>query len=407
MHLNFNILSEIIISFSMKKLTLLFAAIIVTLTLSAQEKTDAYTFTVVKENPITPVKNQSSTSTCWSFSGVGFLESELLRMGKGTYDLSEMYIVRRNYEDKAKKFTRLHGSLNFAPGGSFADVIETIDEFGIIPNSAYTGLNYGSETHNHGEMDKVLSGYMKGISESNGLSTAWFNGFEGIMDAYLGKVPQTFTYEGKQYTPQSFAKMLGLNENDYVSITSFTHHPFYVKFPIEVPDNWRWADSYNLPLNEMMAVIDNAIMNGYTVAWASDVSEAGFSRQGIGIVPDENASENAGTDQAKWLGLSLRERNMALREKIGREMLKEKTITQEIRQQAFDNFQTTDDHGMQIYGIAKDQNGNKYYMVKNSWGETGPYKGIWYVSAPFVAYKTLSIVVNKKSLPNDIAGKLK
>ncbi len=390
----------------MKKLTLFSALLLCSVMLMAQQKTEVYTFTVVKENPITSVKNQNSTGTCWCFSGLGFLESELLRQGKGTYDLSEMYTVRKNYEDKAKKYTRLHGSLNFGPGGSFADVIESIDDYGLVPNSVYTGLNYGSVTHNHSEMDKALSGYIKGIAESNSLTTAWFNGFSGILDAYLGNTPDTFTYEGKQYTPQSFAKMLGLNQNDYVSITSFTHHPFYTKFAIEVPDNWRWADSYNLPLDELIETIDNAINNGYTVAWASDVSEAGFSREGIAIVPDENAPENAGSDQAKWLGLSPREKTNALRDKIGKEMLKEKTVTQETRQEAFDNFQTTDDHGMQIYGIAKDQNGNKYYMVKNSWGETGPYKGIWYVSEAFVRYKTLSAVVNKKALPASVSKKL-
>jgi len=390
----------------MKRLTLFSALLLCSVMLMAQQKTEVYTFTVVKENPITSVKNQNSTGTCWCFSGLGFLESELLRQGKGTYDLSEMYTVRKNYEDKAKKYTRLHGSLNFGPGGSFADVIESIDDYGLVPNSVYTGLNYGSVTHNHSEMDKALSGYIKGIAESNSLTTAWFNGFSGILDAYLGNTPDTFTYEGKQYTPQSFAKMLGLNQNDYVSITSFTHHPFYTKFAIEVPDNWRWADSYNLPLDELIETIDNAINNGYTVAWASDVSEAGFSREGIAIVPDENAPENAGSDQAKWLGLSPREKTNALRDKIGKEMLKEKTVTQETRQEAFDNFQTTDDHGMQIYGIAKDQNGNKYYMVKNSWGETGPYKGIWYVSEAFVRYKTLSAVVNKKALPASVSKKL-
>lgn len=390
----------------MKKLTLLFAVTMITLFVWAQDKTGAYTFTVVKENPITSIKNQASTSTCWCFSSMGFLESELIKAGKGTYDLSEMYTVRRNYEDKAKKYARLHGNLNFAPGGSFADVIETIDEYGLMPNSAYEGLNYGSKTHNHGELDKILEGYMKGIAGSKTLSTAWYKGFDGILDAYLGEVPANFTYDGKQYTPQSFAKMLGLKQSDYVSITSFTHHPFYTKFPIEVPDNWRWADSYNVPLNEMIEIINNAIMNGYTVAWGADVSEIGFGRDGIAIVPDENATENAGTDQAKWLGLSDRERNITLQGKVGKEVMKEKNITQEMRQEAFDNFQTTDDHGMQIYGIAKDQNGNKYYMVKNSWGEAGPYKGIWYASVPFVEYKTLNIMVNKKALPAAIAKKL-
>lgn len=390
----------------MNRILSLFAALMLTLLVSAQETATAYTFTVVKENPITSIKNQFNTGTCWSFSGVGFLESELLRMNKGEHDLSEMYIVRKNYEDKAVKYARLHGNLNFSPGGSFADVVETIDDYGILPDSIYKGLHYGTDSHDHGEMDKVLKGYMKSLVENNTLTTAWFNGFKGILDAYLGEVPQTFIYEGKRYTPQSFAALLGLKSDDYVSLTSFTHHPFYSKFPIEIPDNWRWADSYNLPLDEMIAVIDNAIMNGYTVAWASDVSEPGFSRLGIAIVPDENAPENAGSDQAKWLDLSPREKNNFVREKIGREILKEKTITQEMRQQDFDNFKTTDDHGMQIYGIANDQNGNKYYMVKNSWGMTGPYNGIWYASEAYVRYKTTSIVVNKKALPPAIAKKI-
>lgn len=389
----------------MRKLTLFVSALLFSIALTAQDEAGAYNFTVVKENPITTVKNQQNTSTCWSFSGVGFLESELIRMGKGTFDLSEMYIVRRNYEDKAKKYVRLHGNLNFAPGGSFADVVETIDEYGIIPNDVYEGMNYGSETHNHGEMDKVLSGYMEGLTKANGLSTAWYNGFAGIMDSYLGEVPEKFMYKGKEYTPHSFADMLGLKGSDYVSFTSYTHQPFYTGFPLEIPDNWRWAISYNVPVDEMISVIDEAIMKGYTVAWASDVSEAGFSRTGIAIMPDENAPENAGTDQAKWLGLSSRQKDVAMRDKIGKEVLKEKSITQEMRQVAFDNFETTDDHGMQIYGIAKDQNGNKYYMVKNSWGETGPYKGLWYVSEPFMRYKTMSIVVNKGAVPTDIAKK--
>lgn len=390
----------------MKKISVVFIALLATTFLSAQTAADVYTFNVVKENPITPVKNQSSSSTCWSFSGVSFLESELLRMGKGEFDLSEMYIVRRNYEDKAQKHARVHGSLNFAPGGSFADVVETLDEYGVMPEEAYRGLNYGSETHNHGEMDKVLKGYMDGIIGARSLSPVWNRAFSGILDSYLGETPETFTYNGKSYTPQSFRDFLGLKQSDYVSLTSFTHHPFYKPFAIEVPDNWRWALSYNLPVDEMMAVIDHAIMQGYTVAWASDVSEVGFSRSGIAIVPDENAAENAGSDQAHWLGLSSRERDAELRNRVGKEILAEKSITQEMRQLAFNNYQTTDDHGMHIYGIAKDQNGNKYYMVKNSWGETGPYKGIWYASEAFVRYKTLSAMVNKNAVPRDMAKKL-
>ena len=365
-----------------------------------------YQFKVVKENAVTSVKNQSSTGTCWSFSGVAFLESELLRMGKGKFNLSEMYIVRRNYEDKALKHARLHGSLNFAPGGSFADVIETLDAYGVMPDEAYHGLHYGSEIHNHGELDKILKSYMDGVIGASRLTPVWYKGISGILDSYLGEVPEMFRYNGKEYTPHSFAAELGLKQEDYISLTSFTHHPFYKPFAVEVPDNWRWALSYNLPVDEMMEVMEQAVMKGYTIAWASDVSEAGFSRDGIAIVPDEEAPENAGSDQARWLGLSSRERDAEIRARIGRELLKEKEINQEMRQVAFDNYATTDDHGMQIYGIAEDQNGNKFFMVKNSWGETGPYKGYWYVSFPFVSYKTMSIVLHKDALPASIAQKL-
>lgn len=387
----------------MNKLFAIFTLFLVTATMTAQ---NAYTFTVIRENPVTSVKNQASTGTCWSFSGVGMLESELIRMGKGTFDLSEMYIVRRNYEDKAQKYARVHGSLNFAAGGSFADVIETIDDFGIIPEEAYKGLNYGSDTHNHGELDKILKGYMDGIVGNQKLSPVWQQGFSGVLDTYLGEVPESFKYEGKQYTPHTFADFLGLNQDDYISLTSFTHHPFYKPFAIEVPDNWRWAHSYNLPVEELMEVMEYAIMEGYTIAWASDVSEAGFSRDGIAIVPDEHAVENAGSDQARWLGLSSRERDANLRMRVGSEFLAEKQITQEMRQHSFNDYSTTDDHGMQIYGIAKDQKGNKFYMIKNSWGDTGPYKGLWYASDPFVRYKTLSIVLHKDALPVAISHKL-
>lgn len=387
----------------MNKFILIFTLFLVTIGVSAQ---GAYEFSVVKENPITPVKNQSSSGTCWSFSGVGMLESELIRMGKGTFDLSEMYIVRRNYEDKATKYARLHGHLNFAAGGSFADVVETLDDFGILPEEAYKGLNYGSETHNHGELDKVLKGYMDGIIGARSVTPVWREGFSSILDTYLGKVPETFVYEGKEYNAHSFRDWLGLKQDDYISLTSYTHHPFYTAFPIEVPDNWRWANSYNLPIDELMEVMEHAIMEGYTIAWASDVSEAGFSRSGIAIIPDENAPENAGSDQEMWLGQSPRERDADLRTRVGKEVLSEKTISQEMRQEAYDRYETTDDHGMQIYGMAKDQQGNTFYMVKNSWGETGPYKGLWYASEPFVRYKTMSIVLNKKAIPSSIAKKL-
>lgn len=390
----------------MRKLTFILVAFLISVSMSAQDEKKGYEFTVIKENAITSVKNQANTGTCWSFSAMSFLESELLRMGKGTHDLSEMYNVRRNYEDKADKYARTHGHMIFAQGGSFADVVETLDEYGLVPEEAYTGLLDGNDRHNHTEMEKVLAGYVKGLIPGRSLSKQWKVAYNGILDTYMGEKPETFTYEGKTYTPQQFRDYLGIKQSDYISITSYTHEPFYKSFAIEVPDNWRWAHSYNLPVDEMMESIDHALLNGYTIAWASDVSEAGFTRQGIAVMPDENAVENAGTDQAKWLGLSESERKSSMSGKIGSEILKEKTITQEMRQEAYDNYETTDDHGMHIYGIAKDQEGNKYYMVKNSWGETGPYNGLWYASEAFVRYKTMSIVINKASLPKNVAKKL-
>lgn len=393
----------------MNKFILVATILLASLSIMAQSQTDGYNFTVVKENPITCIKNQANSGTCWSFAGVGFLESELLRMGKGTYDLSEMYIVRRNYEDKAIKYARLHGHLNFSAGGSFADVFETLDDYGVVPIDEYQGLMYGEENHKHSEIDNLLEQYMKGVvtNKNRKLSPSWFKGYNGILDAYFGEKPSNFQYGGKIYTPQEFAAYLGLKADNYVSLTSFIHHDFYREFPVEVPDNWRWANSINLPLDELIETIDNAIMNGYTVAWATDVSEIGFTRSGIAIVPDLETSENAGSDQAHWLGLTPGERTDEIRRKVGKEILKEKVITQEHRQIGYDNYETTDDHGMQIYGIAKDQEGNKFYMVKNSWGETGPYKGLWYASETFVKYKTMSIVTHKDALSKTIAEKIK
>lgn len=377
---------------------------------TTEQKTDeGYKFEVVKENPITSIKNQASSGTCWSWSGVAFLESELIRTGKGNIDLSAMYIVRRNYFDKGVKYVRMNGTMNFAQGGSFADVIETLDEYGVIPLDQYQGLNYGTENHQHSEVFAALDGYIQAINKKpNGgvLTTAWKNGFNGILDAFFGVIPQTVTYNGKSYTPQALAKELGLKSENYVSLTSFTHHPFYQPFAIEVADNWRWAPSYNLPIDDLMATMDNAIMNGYTIAWGADVSEIGFTRDGLAVMPDDTAQDNIGSDQAHWLGLSKRDKDAALRAKVGKGPMVEKKITQEMRQTAFDSQETTDDHGMQIYGIAKDQNGNKYYMVKNSWGEAGAYKGLWYASEAFVKYKTLNVIVNKTSIPKDISKKL-
>ncbi len=368
---------------------------------------DGYQFTTVKEVKISPVKNQNRTGTCWCFSGLGFLESELLRMGKGEYDLSEMFIVNHSYKDKADKYVRLHGYLNFAQGGSFGDVLYAAKHYGLVPESVMNGLNYGENMHVHGEMESAAANYLKAIikNPNRKLSTAWKKGFDGIIDAYLGELPEKFTYNGKEYTPKSFAEELGLNIDDYVSLTSFTHHPFYSTFPIEVQDNWRWDLSYNLPIDELMQVFDNAINNGYSIAWASDVSEKGFSRNGVAVAADIESMERSGSDQDRWLGLSQTQKDQEIK-KMLEKPCQEIKVTQELRQEEYDNYKTTDDHGMLIYGIAKDQTGKKFYMVKNSWGTDNKYKGTWYASETFVAFKTMNIVVHKNAIPKEIRAKL-
>lgn len=368
---------------------------------------EGYVFTTVKELKITPVKNQNRTGTCWCFSTLGFLESELLRMGKGEYDLSEMFIVSKNYKDKAEKFVRLHGELNYAQGGSLEDVLQAWKDYGIVPESVMNGLQYGEDMHVHNELESASRAYLDQIikNPNRKLSTAWKKGFDGIIDAYLGTAPEKFTYNGKEYTPKSFAAELGINPDDYVSLTSYTHHPFYSEFAIEVQDNWRWATSYNLPIDELMQVFENAINTGYTIAWGADVSEKGFTRNGIGVIPDIESMERSGSDQDRWLGLSTSEKDAEIK-KMMEKPCKELEITQEMRQEAYDNYETTDDHGMQIYGITKDQTGKKFYMIKNSWGTDNKYKGTWYISENFVKYKTMNIVVHKDALPQAIKDKL-
>ena len=397
----------------MKQILIWFVALAaITIQAKAQEQEkkneEGFQFTVVKENPITPVKNQSSTGTCWSFSSLGFMESELLRMGKSEYDLSEMFVVSRAYTDKADKYIRLDGALNFAQGGGFDDYLYVIRKYGMVPNEVMPGLNYGEDVHRHGELTAVLTGIVEAVKKNPNrkLSTAWKNAFQGALDAYLGEIPETFEYKGTTYTPISFAASLGFNPDDYISITSFTHHPYYTQFALEIPDNWLWGTSFNVPIDEMMSVIDHAIMEGYTVLWASDVSEQGFGRNGIAMYPTTDPREMIGSDQARWLEMSATERSNAFRN-LKAPVAEIKEVTQEMRQEAYDNKQTTDDHGMQIYGIAKDQNGTKYYMVKNSWGDdAGNYKGLWYVTEKFVQYKTMDIQVHKNSIPRDIKKKL-
>lgn len=393
---------------------ILFSALALCLALTAAAQTpdnnaSGYAFTDVKILPTTPVKDQSRSGTCWCFSTLSFLESEIIKAGGEPMHLSEMWIVRHSFMDKAEKYIRLHGSLNFAEGGASHDVTEGIKAHGIVPFEVYPGLNYGTEKPDFHELSVVLKDYLDAVlkaSESNKpLSTAWKRGFNAILDAYFGELPETFTYEGKEYTPESFAASLPIRMDDYVDISSFTHHPFYTRFIIEVPDNWMWGEVYNVPLDEMMAIIDNALEKGYTVSWGTDVSEKGFSRtKGIGVIPEADLEGMSGTEAERWGKLTDKEKEAALYkfDKPG----KERAITQQMRQEAFDNFETTDDHGMLIMGTATDQNGTPYYKVQNSWNTVEPYDGFWYFSKPFVAYKTTSIMVNKQAVPKEIAKKL-
>ena len=367
---------------------------------------EGFVFTTIKENPITSIKNQNRSSTCWSFSSVAFLESELLRQGKGEFDLSEMFIVHHTMEDRAINYVRYHGDASFSPGGSFEDMVVCYEKYGMVPQDAMPGIMYGDSLPVHNELDAVAGAYVKAIGKGkfSKLTPVWKNGLRSIYDTYLGECPKEFNYNGKTYTPRTFAdEVLKLNMNDYISLTSYTHHPFYTQFNVEVQDNWRNALSYNLPIEELMEVMDNAVRKGYTFAWGSDVSEQGFTRDGIAVFPDASkGAELTGSDMAHWLGLSAADKRKELTSKP----LPEVTVTQEMRQTAFDNWETTDDHGMLIYGLAKDQNGKEYFMVKNSWGEAGKYKGIWYASKAFVAYKTMNILVHKDAIPSKIAKKL-
>lgn len=373
----------------------------------AEEK-EGYKFTTVKEIPATTVKNQYRSGTCWSFAGLALLESELIRMGKGEVDLSEMFIVRHSFAGKAVNFVRFHGNTNFGGGGAFHDVTNTIRKYGIVPESVYDGLKYGEDKHVHGEIDEVFKAYVEAIVKNSNkkLTPVWLDGFNALLDTYLGKIPEKFDYNGKQYTPTSFAKELGINADDYIPVTSFSHHPFYTKFVMELPDNWAFESIYNVTLDDMWQIVVNAINNGYTVGWATDVSEKGFSwNSGVAVVPEVKIEELSGSEKSRWEKMTEKERNdqMYKFDKPIREMI----ITQEVRQKAFDNYQTQDDHGMLITGIAKDQNGTEYLKVKNSWsGDNHVYDGYLYASKAFFLYKTTNIMLHRNAIPKDIAKKM-
>lgn len=371
------------------------------------KKGGGYLFTKVTNLDATPVQDQNNTGTCWSFSALSYFESELLRMGKGTQNLSEMFVVRQSYIDKADKFVRMHGKSNFGQGGGFWDIPYVLKNYGIVPEEVYNGKNYGGgEKHNHSELEAMLTAIVKTVTDNpqKTLTTSWKKAYTSVVDAYLGTVPESFTYQGKKYTPKEYANSLGLKMDDYVAISSYTHHPFYQPFILEVEDNWAAQPVFNVPLDDMMAVVNNAISKGYTVAWATDVSEKGFSfKNGLAIVPeDETAVAKKGEDNKQF--------NNAGADKTGTPFdapCKEKEITQQNRQEAFDNYSTTDDHGMHITGIFKDQTGKVFYHVKNSWGtKNNDCDGYLFASESFVKYKTMDIMIHKDALPADLKKKL-
>ena len=395
----------------MKKLMMMAVAAVCALPTMA-ESGDSLVFETIIANPVTSIKNQNNSGTCWCYSSLAFLESEAMKKNPKIKDLDlcESFVVNKTYLDRADRNVRTHGDASFSQGGSFYDVIYCMANYGLIPegNMPYPNTLYGDSLFNFTSFFPPMEAYIKAIAKSDAkkINPMWKKDVQGMIDNYFGKCPETFKYEGKTYTPQTFVKdYLKLDPNDYVSLTSYTHHPFYSSFILEIQDNWRWGSSYNLPLDELMRVMDEAVKNGWTFAWGADVSEEGFSRRTgknrcVATVPDTKSNAGVGSDQSKWTG-----------EKAGAKIsvadgAGEKTITQEMRQLGYDNWTTTDDHGMQIYGIAKDQNGKEYFMMKNSWGEYGPYKGFWYVSKPYAAYKTMNIVINKNAVPKDIRKKL-
>lgn len=382
-----------------------------------QKEDEGYKFTDKKVLPITSVKNQAQAGTCWCYSGLGFVEAELLRLGKGEYDFSEMFIVSNTYNDRAMAAIRTSGDVSFSQGGAFSDVLYGMKTFGLVPESCMRpGVMYGDTLSNHNELSALTDAMVAAIAKNDKLKKLQSTpegellckkAIAAVHDVYLGPRPEKFNYNGKEYTPKSFYESLGINASDYVSITSYTHHPFYEQFVLEIQDNWRHSLSYNVPIDEMMEIMDYAIENGYPIAWGSDVSEAGFRmgvRKGFCVLPADakTAASLQGSDMAHWTGMSAK----GIAEEAAKHPTPQRWVSQEERQIAYDNRETTDDHGMVIYGTAVDQMGNEYYMVKNSWGTDVSLNGMFYASKAFVRYKTMNYVVHKDAIPAAIKAKL-
>jgi len=373
-----------------------------------KEEKKAFEFTDVINVKNTSVKNQYRSGTCWSFSGVAFVEAELLRMTGKEYDLSEMFFVNHTYSDRATKYVRMNGQLNFGGGAEVTDVFRVIKLYGLVPETAYPGLEYGEPKHTHGELDILLKSYVGAVikNKNKKLTPVWHDGFDKILSTYLGELPENFEYDGIDYTPMSFVESTGFKVDDYIEMTSYSHRPYYEQFIMEIPDNWLWSSIYNVQLDEMMNTIDNALENGYTVNWGADVSDKGFAwKKGVAIIPAEEKPDLSGTEKEKWESLTTKEKKKAMYAFEG--PVEEKVITPELRQEYYDNYMVTDDHGMLIVGTAVDQEGNKFYKIKNSWGTEGHiYGGYFYASKAFVQLQTIGIAVHKDAVPKKISKKL-
>ncbi|MXN93257.1 aminopeptidase [Flavobacterium sp. Sd200] len=361
--------------------------------LSANSK-DSFIFKDVLSLDNTSVKNQGSSGTCWSYSANSFLESEMIRMGKQPVELSQIYTARNAYIEKGKNYVRMHGAITLGDGGALHDVINMYRQYGAVPQSVYTGLNYGTANNKFAEMAAINEGLLAAVVKNpNGeLTPNWVKAYTAVLDSYLGAVPETFDYKGKKYTPQTFAKeVVGINPDEYVEISSFNDHPYYEKMVLMVPDNWSLDLIYNVKMNDLTDIIDNALKKGYTVGWAGDVSEKGFSwKNGVAYIPKKPFTEMTAEEK----------------EGIFRGPQPELDITEDMRQKAFDNYQTQDDHGMHIVGVSKDQNGKEYYIVKNSWGASNDYKGYLYMTKNYVKYKSTAILVNKGGIPAPLAKQM-
>lgn len=354
----------------------------------------AFTFTDIVNLEKTSVKNQGSSGTCWSYSGNSFIESEMIRMGKKPVEISQIYTARNAYIEKGRNYVRMHGAVTLGDGGAFHDVINMYKKYGAVPQLVYSGLNYGTDKNKFGEMAAIMEAVLAAtVKNPNGeLTPNWEKAYTAVIDSYLGEAPKSFDYNGKKYTPETFAKdVIGINADDYVEISSLQEYPYYTKFVFMVPDNWSFDQVYNVKINELTDIIDNALKTGYSVAWGGDVSEKSFSwKNGVAYVPEKKFTDMSAEEKADLF-------NGPKTELV---------VTEEMRQKAFDNYTTTDDHGMHIVGLSKDQNGKEYYIVKNSWGSSNDYKGYLFMTKEFVKYKTTDIMLHKGGLPASIAKKL-